>query len=371
MEPIVLDKILIVRNDSTTNWETSTYVLQKGEFGIGYIGPLDKQRAIVKIGNGIDFWINLPIIDYTLPEDFILTEDFGKYKIENGSINTGGAGMLLSEWLKEALYQVRTPEITQPSIISEVKPVFEKVEIGSRIEAIQWEGTYTEATYEFGSTNSKDTIVQTNPLFAVSYKGEVLGDTISGEARVVQNTFVDEIGEKQYDEIVYRCAWADAEFPPVNNIGEAIPERLVRHDEVTYYHPAVVTGYREGCFYGPVRLSNFNEDKITNKVIRELPYRLGKEYSAEKDLECIIPSGTTAFLIAVPTGSTGPSSVINKSVGAEMWGKDLFQKKTILVGGADSTNSNSGKYAVQYDVYYYKPAYPYQNTVYLSIRLSE
>ena len=42
-----LNIVLIVRNDKTTAWESSSYKLEKGELGIGYY---DNGKVIVKIG---------------------------------------------------------------------------------------------------------------------------------------------------------------------------------------------------------------------------------------------------------------------------------------------------------------------------------
>ena len=42
-----LDIVLIVRNDKTTVWESSSYKLEKGELGIGYY---DDGKVIVKCG---------------------------------------------------------------------------------------------------------------------------------------------------------------------------------------------------------------------------------------------------------------------------------------------------------------------------------
>lgn len=371
MDYIALDRLLIVRNDSSVNWESSTYILKKGEFGVGYIGPEENQRAIIKIGNGSDLWVDLPTIDYTLPEDFIITYDFGRHKAGDGFVNAGGEGMLLSEWLKDALYQVREPETKQPDFSAKAKIKKYENEIGSKIDIIEWEGEYFDAEYEFGTTASSDKLVETNPIFSISYQNEILGDTIAGEAELKTEVVVDSLGEKQYGEVVYYCAWGDAILPPINNIGEEIPEKLVRHDEKEVSLPVFAKGYIEGCFYGAVNIEDFDSSKITHWVIRNLSNRLSAEYSKQTSLECEIPVGSTAFLIAVPEDEPGPYSVINESAGVQMWGKDLFNSVVVNVGGADSTEESEGKYPTAYRVFYYKPAYPYKNTTYFTIKLAE
>ena len=45
---------LIARKDSSDNWNNSKYILKQGEFG------WDIDNEILKVGNGIDLWSNLP-----------------------------------------------------------------------------------------------------------------------------------------------------------------------------------------------------------------------------------------------------------------------------------------------------------------------
>ena len=114
-ELIKISKILVVRNDTTTNWETSSYILAKGEIGIGWWEVAGKMKPIVKVGNGIEPWMSLPQNDYMIPEDLILTRSFGKHIVENGSINAGGKGMTMSEWIVDSLKDDPSLEVTPPS----------------------------------------------------------------------------------------------------------------------------------------------------------------------------------------------------------------------------------------------------------------
>lgn len=55
MEKISLKNItLLARQDTAENWEKSTYILRDGEFGY------DTDNKILKLGNGINLWKDLP-----------------------------------------------------------------------------------------------------------------------------------------------------------------------------------------------------------------------------------------------------------------------------------------------------------------------
>ena len=51
------ETILILRNDSTTAWSSSTYVLKKGEAGVEF---LDTGKPKMKFGDGVHTWADLP-----------------------------------------------------------------------------------------------------------------------------------------------------------------------------------------------------------------------------------------------------------------------------------------------------------------------
>jgi hypothetical protein len=63
--------------------------------------------------------------------------------------------------------------------------------------------------------------------------------------------------------------------------------------------------------------------------------------------------------------------VFNTTANVEMWGEALFTKIVKPIGGADSVGDDVGKFLTNYNIYYYKPAYPYTRTADLVIKLGE
>lgn len=60
-----LNTRILLRSDTTANWNTSTIVLLKGEIGIEF---LESGEAKAKAGNGTDVWADLPYISLTPTE---------------------------------------------------------------------------------------------------------------------------------------------------------------------------------------------------------------------------------------------------------------------------------------------------------------
>lgn len=58
--PQTQNAIIVLRHDSAVRWEQSNVVLHKGELGLAY---LDDGNVIVKAGDGVNSWVNLPTVD--------------------------------------------------------------------------------------------------------------------------------------------------------------------------------------------------------------------------------------------------------------------------------------------------------------------
>ena len=107
-----INTVIVLRNDKTTAWEKSEYVLLEGEVGIGY---LEGGNVIAKLGDGEHAWAELPQIEGVLEKDLILTYNFGRHTTSNGFVNAGGKGMTTRQWLEDALSETKEPVITQPT----------------------------------------------------------------------------------------------------------------------------------------------------------------------------------------------------------------------------------------------------------------
>ena len=151
-----INTIIILRNDSTTAWEKSDYVMEPGELGVGYLEREGKDTVvIVKTGDGEHSWKDLPQVEGVFENDLTLTYDFGRHKTSNGFVEVAAKGMTTSEWLLDALSEVQEPQITQPTI-SMSASVVGGGEMGAYVTGIKWDGTFTDGSYQYGSVEKND-----------------------------------------------------------------------------------------------------------------------------------------------------------------------------------------------------------------------
>ena len=186
--------------------------------------------------------------------------------------------------------------------------------------------------------------------------------TIEGDSMVVNS-------QTSYYGTKVACSYSKGAVPLTNTGVEYENAQVGAGSAVNETDTQKITHYREGCFYGAVTHKNFTADSITSDMIRNLEGKLQGNYSKKTNLTYEVPVGSTAIIIACPKGKTGPTSVLNTTVNAEMWGEDNFKAITKSVGGADATSSNIGDYSAEYTVYYYVPAGPYTSSAELQIDL--
>lgn len=218
MNEFQINRILIFRNDSTTAWEKSTYILEKGEMGVGYYHAGKDTSIITKIGNGKDAWNDLPQTDRVITNNIVITSDFGKYKTVAGRAEIETDGKLFSEWVLDALTEIKEPELIPPSYT--LKKVWFDTDLGENIinghiQTICWEGEYTNAIYPYGHENNpNETEVYLQPIFTISFNGEVFPvNSASGEIDLKdRDIYVEDTTEVE----VY-CVWPNGPYALKNN----------------------------------------------------------------------------------------------------------------------------------------------------------
>lgn len=153
-----LNTIIVLRNDQTTAWEESSYVLDKGELGIGYTAD---GKVIVKAGIGKSSgktWKELPQVEGVFEDDLTLTYAFGKYSPDaSGSFTLNTAGKTMSEVMLDAFAQeVYTDLITgTPSASFSAVSGSGSAEVGNTHSSpkVKLDLTIT-GSYKYGAKNS-------------------------------------------------------------------------------------------------------------------------------------------------------------------------------------------------------------------------
>lgn len=347
-----LDIVLIVRNDKTTAWESSTYKLEKGELGIGYY---DNGKVVVKIGaeDGSKTWKQCKQVEDILEKDLILTYNFGRHTTSNGFVNAGGNGMTVSEWLEDALSVTEDPDIVLPeaSITASFTP--SSGETGTRIELVNWNGTFTDGTYEFGSTETKTETDATKKKKANASATWVvkLNNTQIGTAE--DGTWPQSLTMEDSQTKVTLSAEAtlvtDAVRTPLNNVGAEVADLKVATykdgtTKMTFSPAATVTGYRKmfcGC----------TNETLDSATIRGLSLKSAK--AAKGAFEVTAPVGATQIVLALPTKSVGKKYTMTK---AEMYTSN-WEDYTSLFSSAQTiqvADVRGGENGLQdYNVYTY------------------
>lgn len=152
----VLNTVIVLRNDSSTDWANSEVIMQPGEVGVSY---LSNGNVMVKAGNGTDKWSDLPQVESVLENDMLLTYSFGKHTVPSGSyVNAGGKDMTFSQWFADSLKKTVEPTIKRypnAGLSASCSNSGASLEIGSYITAVSYTGSLSEdGDYE---TNGKET----------------------------------------------------------------------------------------------------------------------------------------------------------------------------------------------------------------------
>ena len=259
-----LQTIIVLRNDSSTNWADSEVILQKGETGIAY---LDNGNVITKVGNGSSKWADLPQIEPVLEQNVTLTQNFGKYDdVPTGGYKTyeGTKGMTVSEWLLGALKETVEPTITQPNAyFNSVSAVVENSdpEIGAKITGLTWDGVTSNGSYKVGSGTAQASGITSNDFtWAVSNNIDSQTSTkVDGTFTLTSDKYIqiNTDGAANYARIEADVTLdASGANTPKNNLGEDTKGKIIGFDTngttlKELSKDVSVTGYRKP-FWGVI-----------------------------------------------------------------------------------------------------------------------
>lgn len=337
-----INTVIVLRNDQTTNWESSEYKLLKGEVGIGY---LDNGNVIAKLGiDGKTAWKDLPQIEGVFEDEIILTHDFGRYKTDNGFVKTADAkGMTTSQWLIHALSETKEPTITPPTFSLTASAVGAGSEIGSYLTALKWDGTTTYGSYEYGPDTGLSSIDRT---WTISNNIDAQVSTFEDGTFALADS--DKIQLTQEASKIYAIITgeyilnADRAASPVNNIGVATTGKITSMSG-TKIANVEATAYRKP-FYGALQAGQaFDVNNLTSTLIRSLPKSGTSTTNLPATLE--VPVGTEMVIFAVKAGVHSKLTATDtKAMNAEV----NFTK----VPNAVKVEGANGFTAVDYDIWY-------------------
>ena len=332
-----LNTIIVLRNDSSTDWATSEVILKSGELGVSY---LDNGNVMVKAGNGVDKFADLPQVESVLEAPMMLTYSFGKHTVPaGGSLNAGGTGMTMSQWLADSLKKTVEPTIKRypnAGLRASCSNSGASLEIGSYITSVSYTGSLSEdGDYE---TNGKETA---SGIKSSDLAWEVtLGDDASTKKTTSNGSYTTNIQiNSTTANTVYATVKAKATLSldnvktPVNNLGEANADVKIKGFDAAGTTVKNLTadvkasGYRNTWYYvGTDDTFELNSANIRSKFT-------AKNASTTSFGTVTIPGGTKRVAFAV-LGDKTLKSVIDVD-GQNLDVKANFTKETISIEGAN------------------------------------
>ena len=371
MADTTIKTVIVLRNDSTTEWATSSYKLLPGEVGVGYLTrELDdgstKQVPIIKVGDGNSTWNELPQAEGVFTEDQILTYNFGRFTTTNGKVNAGGKGMTTSEWLLHALSEVLNPKTNYPTaslLANGITTNTGNTEIGSKITALKWKtsagaGSYVgnDGTGTYG-TSENTTSSATNISTTNDFKWSVANGVDSQTSTASSGTFtlasdkyitIDTTSEKTYAYLNGSVTLDPSKsYTPKNNLGQDYVAGKINGFNAAgtktkdFTDVAIkATGYRDTWSY----VGTDCTFELTSANIRSKATAKGSNTTSFGTVT--IPAGTKRVLFAVLGDKTLKSVIDVDGQGLDV--KANFTKETIAIEGAN------GYKAADYTVFHFE-----------------
>lgn len=301
--------------------------------------------------------------DITLAGDYVQVGNISKGS-ETGTVTFSAKGKTVAQVLEEIFTKRLQPKIVkQPSVYGfGFNRSGQKVEVGTRIDSISVgtlnldSGAYTyDSETGVEATTYKISRVVNGVAAEISADRSCI-DTNNGEGFVIgDGTTITYKGEITY---------AEGNIATDNLGSPSDPPLKIQTGTAKSSSPSAIAGYRN-YFYGAVSDNPPEGDELTSDFIRGLT-KSNKVYEPTpegKPLPLSVPAGTKGIYIACIATETGVTKIINETaLNADV--TSTFIKQTdISVEGAN------GYIGVDYNVWYYIPAVPYENEAILKITL--
>lgn len=338
-----LNTVIVLRNDSSTDWANSEVILKSGEVGVAY---LDNGNVMVKAGNGKDKWSALPQVESVLENNMLLTYSFGKHSVPTGGyVDAGGKDMTFSQWFADALKKTVEPTIKNYPNVSLSAAVAAtdtgNYEIGSYITSVSYTGSFgTKGDYNVDGKTVSSGLTNSNMSWKVTLGDDASSEKSSSTGSYTVNTQINGVSEATYATIKATATLNVSNVTiPTNNLGEERPNLKIKgfdaagtlSKDLTAY--AKVTGFRNSWYYVGEDCST----TVDNDFIRSCT---GKGANTTDFGTLTIPGGTKRVMIAIP-GTHSLTSVIDvDGMGLDI--KENFTTTTgVQVKGANNYEAES------------------------------
>ncbi len=351
----VLQTIIVLRNDKSTDWAESDVILREGELGVSY---LDNGKIIVKAGDGVNKFADLKQVEGVFEQPVTLTQNFGYYNdVPSGGFKTyeNTVGMTTSEFLLSALKKTVEPTITQPGASLSASATVENndPEIGAKITKLNWKGTTSNGSYKIGTATQSTGIADSNFTWAVSNNKDSSTSTSKESSFALaseKQIQINSDGAANYAVISATVTLDPSNAKtPKNNLNEDTSGKIIGFDTAgtktkNLTANVSVTGYRKP-FWGVIAAADGlkNPEAYLSADVRALPNNATTATGLPTSLA--VPAGSQMVVFFAQAGKySSLKATDDKAMNAEV----SFTK----VANACAVHGANGFTATNYDLWY-------------------
>lgn len=262
--------------------------------------------------------------------DLTYTASVGALKLGSGknSDTYAAKGKSLEEVIKRIMAETIAPTISQPSYSMSASYTADNgTEVGSKITALKWDGTFTDGSYSYGRSSTADggtgnvsTTKGAGCTGTYSVECDQAGSTatpttIDGTYTLTTPFQITGTTEATVGTLTTTCVISDAAYWPINNINEVVDGKIIGSTK-TQAKAVKVTGYR--CWFcGWKNGTNALADPtaITSDQVRALTKKNGSwdssmNVSQMKQMYFLAPAGKGYKPVIKDSKTDAPQTVL-------------------------------------------------------------
>lgn len=293
--------------------------------------------------------------------DLTYTANIGALKLPAGKNSDvyAASGKSIDAVIRRIMAETIAPTITQPSYNMSANYISDNgTEVGSKITALKWDGTFTDGSYSYGRSTTAQggegnvsTTKSAGCTATYSMECDKAGTTttptaVDGSWTLTTPFQITSTTQETVGTISTSCTISDAKYYPINNINEVVDGKIVGKI-VDKSSTVRVTGYR-GWFCGWKNGTQALADPtaITSDQVRALTKSNGSwsssmNVSQMKQMFFLAPAGT-GYKPAIADSKTGAPQTVLGPVTVYVKGANNY-----TAAGEETTNGG-----MAYDMWY-------------------
>ena len=310
--------------------------------------------------------------DIYFTQDFKFTSPVGvvtqsDIDTNNGYVARRATGRNLQDFMYDLFAQSKRPAVVAPTYsLSASATTSGDNEVGTYIIALNWDGTFTSGSYQYGSVNVSDRNVRnmdTDTGITATY--EVYNNITSDKSTLLDSETgsgsrfnlgsskiqIDTVGSKVYATVTGKCTAIDSPRIPVNNLHDPIDELRITFKPSEPFKVIAnvsVSGHRKMFYGSSTSVLEINSNNIRTKLQRNA---VGDTNS----INVPVIEGASHIVIALPAGRK-LVTLVNPDSKLDLTKVDgAITTTSEVIEGANGFGAEGTVNAMTYTIYEYKP----------------